>query len=316
MGSSQSVVKVKDHDDRIANGTIRDFDGQNRVHFDGYWIRYYDVPNTLAYKKDLIDSLARRVFHHAEPGINTPGNRLNEVRAAYEQEPDPAKKRVRAAMLAGALLNRGTDILTHMVELEQIGVNVRPDNELLKECGRCFMGALEYGRYIRPITGKEGLDELWGEPFKAFTMSVEKFHETRYLKIAMAMQAVDQICDRLMSMFQPLAMFSPLLPMLRELADSAKLSTETMRSDVEIIDVWPRFVAALDCLNAFELEIPEGADRREYTLARRGLELIREGGALMAHLANLRVPMPRTTREFLERCDAFAERFLLRVRSS
>lgn len=295
--------------ENAANGTIRTIDGQERVLFDGYWIRHYSVPNTLAYKKELIDALTRRVFHHAEPGINTPGDRLEEVRTAYDEESDPVKRRVLAAMLAGALMNRGTDILTRVVELEQIGVSVNPDNELLKECGLCFMGALEYGRHIRPITGREGLDELWGEPFKAFTMSVDQFLETRYLKIALTMKAIDDIAGKLTTLFTDVEMFRHVLPLIAELAASARLASETMRSDKENIEVWPRFVAAADRLQAAEPVVPEGADRRQYTFARRGLALIVEGGQLMIDLANLRVPMPKTTREFLERCDQFAERF-------
>ena len=64
----------------VANGTIRQIDGLDRIYYDGYWIRYYDVPNNLTYKKSLIDQLTRRVFHHVETGINTPGNKLEEVR--------------------------------------------------------------------------------------------------------------------------------------------------------------------------------------------------------------------------------------------
>jgi hypothetical protein len=296
--------------DRIGNGTIRKIDGQHRVFYDGYWIRHYDVPNTLAYKKVLIDSLTRRVFHHAEPGINTPGERFQEVRAAYDSEADAAKKRVLAAMLAGALMNRGSDILTRIVELEQLGVSVKPDNELVRECGRCFMGALEYGRHTRPVTGREGLDELWGEPFKAFTMSVEQFLETRYIKIALTMRAIDTICERLTAMLGRIPIFAPLMPLLRELAEASKLASETMRSDVENIDIWPRFVAAADRLNCAEITVPAGTDRKQHTMARRGLALIREAGETMIHLANLRVPMPKTTGEILEHCDRFEQRFL------
>ena len=176
----------------VANGTIRQIDGLDRIYYDGYWIRYYDVPSNLAYKKSLIDQLTRRVFHHVEPGINTPGNKLEEVRSKYESEANSSRKRVLAAMLAGALLNRGADILTRIVELEQIGVSIKPDNELLRECGLCFMGALEYGKYIRVKHGREGLEELWGEPFRAFTTPVERFLESRYIKIAQTMHEIDQ----------------------------------------------------------------------------------------------------------------------------
>ena len=293
-----------------ANGTLREIDGQSRIYFEGYWVRHYDVPHSRAYTKSLIDSLTRRVFHHAEHGINTPGDRLDEVRGAFETERDPAKKRVLAAMLAGACLNRGSDILTRVVELEQIGVVVDPDNDLLQECGRCFMWALEYGRLIRPLTGHEGLDELWGEPFKAFSLSVEKFLESRYLKLALTMRAIDSVRDQVMKMYAGIGFFSPFMPLIIELADSAKCACETLRTDTNYVEIWPRFVAAADRLQATEAEVPPGADRRQYTLARRGVALIREGGRLIIDMANLRVPMPKTTRDYLERCERFRERFV------
>ncbi len=293
-----------------ANGTIREIEGKSRVYYDGYWVRHYDVPDSRAYTKSLIDSLTRRVFHHAEHGINTPGDRLDEVRTAFDAEQDPAKKRVLAAMLAGACLNRGADILTRVVELEQIGVTVEPDNELLQECGRCFMWALEYGRLIRPMTGHEGLDELWGEPFKAFSMSVDAFLETRYVKLALTMHAIDSVRDQILQMYAGLGYFAPFMPLITELAESARSASETLRSDEDYLRVWPRFVAAADRLLATEPEVPPGADRKLYTLARRGVTLIHEGGRLIIDLANLRVPMPKATRDYLDRCERFRERFV------
>ena len=60
------------------NGTVRDLGGKKRVHYEGYWIRYYPPPEeTLTARKNLIEQLARRTFHHTEAGINTPGDRLD-----------------------------------------------------------------------------------------------------------------------------------------------------------------------------------------------------------------------------------------------
>ncbi len=295
--------------EEIANGTVRNLDGEDRVYYDGYWIRYYDIPDSLSYKKQLIDQLTRRVFHHTEPGINTPSDRLNEVRSAYEAEQDPFRKRVLAAMLAGAMLNRGSDILTHMVELEEMGVRVSPDNELIKECGRCFMGALEYGKYIRPATGREGLDELWGEPFKVFTMPVKQFLASRYIKIAQTMQEIDAIFTKLSVMFEHSSMFSHMVPTIRELGDSAKLAAETMRTDARIIEIWPRFVGASDRISATGANLPEDSIKKQAALGERGIQLIRDGASLIIIHANTRIPMPKSTKEFLQRCDSFVEKY-------
>lgn len=295
--------------EEIANGTVRKINGEDRVYFDGYWIRYYDMPDSLGYKKQLIDQLTRRVFHHTEPGINTPSDRLNEVRTAYESEQDPYRKRVLAAMLAGAMLNRGSDILTHMVELEEMGVRVNSDNELIKECGRCFMGALEYGKYIRPATGREGLDELWGEPFKVFTMPVKQFLASRYIKVAQTMREIDAITEKLATTFGNSPIFSHLAPTIRDLGASAKLAAETLRSDTRIIEIWPRFVGATDRISSATPNLPKESRKKQHALGQRGLQLIQEGAKLIINHANTRIPMPKSTRDFLDRCDAFAEKY-------
>ena len=297
----------------VANGTIRDIDGQERVYYEGYWIRHYNVPNNLTYKKSLIDQLTRRVFHHVEPGINTPGNKLEEVRRKYETEGNALRKRVLAAMLAGALLNRGADILTHIVELEQLGVTINPENELIKECGLCFMGALEHGKHIRVKHGREGLEELWGEPFRAFTTPVERFLESRYIKIAHTMREIDDLTDKMHEVFALAPMFSGLVQLIEELAVSGKNTMETLRSDPAIIEIWPCFVSASERVADCKPMLPEDATRREYALGKRGLDIIHRCGTLIEDLTNYRIPMPRTTQTLIDDCDRFRDKYGARL---
>ena len=297
----------------VANGTIRNVDGQERIYYDGYWIRYYDVPNNLVYKKSLIDQLTRRVFHHVETGINTPGNKLEEVRSRYETENNSSRKRVLAAMLAGALLNRGADILTRVVELEQIGVSIKPDNELLRECGLCFMGALEYGKYIRVKHGREGLEELWGEPFRAFTTPVERFLESRYIKIAQTMQEIDQLVEKMDAVFAKSTIFGNLVKLIEELAVSGKNTMETLRSDPAIIDIWPRFVSASEQVADCKPRLDEDATRREHALGKRGIDIFHRCGTLIEDLTNYRIPMPKTTHTLIQDCDQFKEKYAHRL---
>ena len=118
-----------------ADGDRRVTDDIEYIYYDGYWIRYYaPLEDTLANRKRLIDSLTRRAFHHTEAGINTPGSSLELAREAYEQETDPERKRINAAMLAGALFNRATDLFTTIVELGEKGVKVSHGNELMDLC--------------------------------------------------------------------------------------------------------------------------------------------------------------------------------------
>ncbi len=303
------VASAKVLSAEISNGKLKNFDGVERIYYDGYWIRYYTANDTLARKKRLIDQLARRVFHHTESGINTPGPKLEEVRAAYENEENSARRRVLAAMLAGALLNRGVDILTKIVELEETGVAVNKDNELLKDCGRCFLGALEYGKYIRPTRAKEGLEELWGEPFKAFTMSMGEFYETRYIKLAQTMRDIDLVSKILSELFSEASSFAEVLPKIRELAECCKEVTETMRSDPAMFEIWPHYVSIAEELRTFRPKPREGATNAERAMGRRGKELILAGVDLMNDMASMRIPPPRTTQSFIQKCEVFGSKY-------
>ena len=168
--------------------------GLEHIFYGGYWIRYYaPLEDTLANRKRLIDSLTRRAFHHTEAGINTPGKSLELARAAYESEVDPERKRINAAMLAGALFNRATDLFTTIVELGEKGVQVSHGNELMRQCSDCFQEALTLGQQVKHHSGCEGIDEVWGEPFKAFTMPVADFYQSRFIKIAQSMREIDQV---------------------------------------------------------------------------------------------------------------------------
>ncbi|RLW70731.1 MAG: hypothetical protein B6D71_05280, partial [gamma proteobacterium symbiont of Stewartia floridana] len=151
------------------------------------------MEDSLETKKYLIDALTRRLFNHVEHGINIPGDRLDEAREAYEDEQDEDLKRVKGAMLAGALFNRGTQIFRKLVKLEDESIKSGKGREMLHECGQYLLEALELGKLVKHRSGDEGIDELWGEPFRAFTVPIESFYETRYIKIAQTMYDIDRI---------------------------------------------------------------------------------------------------------------------------
>ncbi len=287
------------------NGATRVIDGKRVVHYDGYWIRHYDVPqNEDAARRELIDQLTKRVFHHTEPGINTPGYKLKDARAAYERQTDPRRRRVNAAMLAGALLNRGSDIFNIIFELKQRGIEIAFDNELLRECEACFLEAFELGKQVLHYSGEEGLDELWGEPLKAFYMPISDFYESRYIKIALSMSAIDQIAAKLTQTFSTIGPFQGIAARVAAYAKAAKLESETMKTDPAIFSVWPEFVAAGDELYHFEPQ--PGATETQSQCIAHGLELVREGKKIIEWVAFARVPMPKTARNFIDRCDKYA----------
>lgn len=292
--------------EKTPNGTRRDIDGNPCVYYDGYWIKRYEPPaDSLEAKKRLIHALTRRLFNHVEHGINIPGIRLDEARDAYKRATDPELKRVNRAMLAGALFNRAADIFTKVVELQSVGVEIAPDDALMHECGQCLLEALKLGRMVRHRGGDEGIDELWGEPFKAFSISVEDFYESRYIKIAQTMRDIDRVADTLVDAMADEGLFPDIEPCIRELADAAKHKCETLRTDPVIFEVWPVFVVAGERLSRLSPKLPRHPSKEQKRRAKKACRLVRDGVALLQHTARARVPMPKSTREYMERCHQF-----------
>lgn len=290
----------------VENGMIQKIDGVEHIFFDDYWIRYYHPPEeSLAEKKKLLDALTRRTFHHTEPGINTPGEKLDEVRAAYENESDPARKRVNAAMLAGALFNRAADIFTAIVDLEESGIKITGDDELMLQCSSCLSEALSLSKNVNHHSGEKGVDELWGEPVKVFTMPIADYYCSRYRKIAQAMRDIDCIGEVIQSTLCYLQWFSQATPLIKDFISIAKCECEILRSDPNYLKIWPEFVADGEKIFAFRATIPENASNRLERHIKRGTILLRSGKNLIAWIANVRVPMPESTANYLEECAKY-----------
>jgi hypothetical protein len=290
----------------IPMGQRQIVDGRLRVFYYGYWIKAYEVPaDTLLAKKRLIEALTRRLFNHVEYGINVPGSRLGEARRAFDGETDPASRRIKGAMLAGALFNRATDVFTKLVELQALGVSIDADNALMRECGDHLQEALTVGKMVLHRSGDEGIDELWGEPFKAFAFPIEAFYNSRYIKIAQSMQAIDSICDELAKAFAGVACLHGIEPLVQELGRTAKIKCETLRTDEDIFDVWTSFVVAGERLIGFvPPRPPEGVTPEAQELA-EGRALLVDGKNLIVSISRARVPMPKSTHELLERCTRY-----------
>ena len=292
--------------EEIENGSRKEFDGVTKVHYDGYWIKCYEPPaDNLKAKKKLIQSLTRRLFNHMEHGINIPGKLLDEVRAAYEAENDIKKKRVKGAMLAGALFNRAADIFTHLVELEASGVKILPENDLMHTCGVCLQEALEYGKLVKHRNGDEGIDELWGEPFKAFIMSVEDFYESRYLKISMTMKNIDQMADYMIGCIHNDPRFHGLGELILHYATVAKRKCETLRTDDDIFDVWSDFVVAGEDIKNFNSESYSSSETDGLMDELYIKHVLKEGVRLIAFITRARTPMPKSTQNYFTECERF-----------
>lgn len=299
-----------------AEATRRMIAGQERVFYDGYWIKTYPVSgDSLDAKKRLIEALTRRLFNHTEHGLNIPGTRLAEARRGYEAETDPPRRRVKAAMLAGALFNRATDIFRKLVELQADGVEIRSDDALMRECGRCLLDAMELGRFVLHRSGEEGIDELWGEPFRAFSIPIEDFYESRYIKIGQAMRGIDRIGEAMVANFTRIPAFAAIEAPIDDFVRAARIKTETLRTDPDIFDVWAQLVTAGERLANFTPQAAAKSTKRQENRqeGRRlhsvsdGLQLIRNGRDLIFYIARARTPMPKSTHDYIERCIRYLE---------
>src|SRR5262249_37649654 len=154
-------------------------------------------------------------------------------------------------------------------------------------------------------SGEEGLDELWGEPFKAFTFPIEAFYTSRYIKIAQSMQAIDGIREELAASVADLPMFDGIDRLLREFAHAAKIKCETLRTDAEIFDVWTSFTVSAEQLSDFRPLVAPDASQAEQQRAAQGMQLIESGRDVISYITRARVPMPKTTRELAERCERY-----------
>lgn len=307
MNSAQTLASPSLSTDTPQEGTRRIIDGKERVYYDGYWIKTYPVPaDTLEAKKKLIEALTRRLFNHTEHGLNIPGTRLNEARSSYETETDPSRQRVKGAMLAGALFNRAADIFRKLVELQSCGIEILSDNPLMRECGKCLLDAMELGRCVLHRSGEEGIDELWGEPFRAFSIPLEDFYESRYIKIGQTLRDIDRISKVMIDTFSGIPAFAEIEGPVCDLATAAKIKTETLRTDADIFDVWARMVTAGERLADIEWHSAPGANTVPFTFnLHDGLQLIRQGRDLIFYISRARTAMPKSTREYIERCAAY-----------
>jgi hypothetical protein len=126
MNNVHRLERPPTYDSPPPEGTRRIVNDEERVLYDGYWIKTYPVPgDSLQAKKLLIEALTRRLFNHTEHGLNIPGMPPRRSPAEpIRRRTTRRRRRVKAAMLAGALFNRATDIFRKLVELQADGIEI------------------------------------------------------------------------------------------------------------------------------------------------------------------------------------------------
>ena len=147
---------------------------------------------------------------------------------------------------------------------------------------------------------------MWGEPFKAFSIPLEDFYESRYVKIAMTLRDIDLLAEAMVATFEPLPCFKGVEPHIHEFASAAKIKTETLRTDPDIFDVWANLVTAGERLANFHPVIADEDSETERRRASFGVQIICNGRDLIFHITRARVSMPKSTQEFVARCAHYA----------
>jgi hypothetical protein len=177
----------------------------------------------------------------------------------------------------------------------------------MRQCSACFQEALTLGRQVKHHSGCEGIDEVWGEPFKAFTMPIADFYQSRFVKIAQSMREIDLVADCMIEIFCSQTLFAGLEELVVNYATAARQAAETMKKDPCIFQVWPNFVALGELLDAYQPEVPEDADQILRMRMAYGRDLIREGRRLTGYIAGARVTMPKSTRAYIEKCHRYGD---------
>ena len=133
---------------------------------------------------------------------------------------------------------------------------------------------------------------------------MDRFFESRYIKLAQTFKPIDCIIDRMLEVFSVVEGFDGVLPMLEELREAAKTEVETMRRDEVIYEVWPRYVASKEAIANFKpCGLSSHEDRLRYW--EDGLRLLHMGKDVISHLSGVRVPMPVTTANYMANCDLY-----------
>ena len=82
-----------------------------------------------------------------------------------------------------------------------------------------------------------------------------------------------------------------------------------MHTDADIFDVWSSFVASAERLTAFKPTLSTDPSPAELQRAAEGAQLVRAGKDLVSDMTRARASMPKSTREWLERCDHYRQSF-------
>jgi len=88
-------------------------------------------------------------------------------------------------------------------------------------------------------------------------------------------------------------------------ARAGRIECEMMKSDPDFFLNWPEFVTLKEQIREFEPVPPTGLSALAGAQLQRGCRLLYDGADLISYMAGVRVPMPKSTREYLRALDDF-----------
>jgi hypothetical protein len=119
------------------------------------------------------------------------------------------------------------------------------------------------------------------------------------------MRGIDEIAEALFETFNAQPLFPGIDGVIWSFARAAKINCETLRDDPDIFDVWSDFVVAGEKLCSYGPE--SGTTAAETLLLERGQRLLVNARDLVLAITLARVPMPKSTRTFIDRSRTYRQ---------
>ena len=139
-------------------------------------------------------------------------------------------------------------------------------------------------------------------------MSMADCYESRYAKIAQTMRDIDRIADALVEQIEGderLRGAKPLVARVRSICEGGDGDDAHGSGDLRRVARIRRMRRATARISP---PAPVPSDEIVQRRIEDGLRLLHEGKSLLTYLAGARVPMPKSTREFLDLCRRYEER--------
>ena len=119
------------------------------------------------------------------------------------------------------------------------------------------------------------------------------------------MKAIDNVADHMVSTFKAIPGFDKAKDGILDYAQAARQESEIMKSDPDFFYSWPEFVTLAARIKQYEPSTDSDKTNLEEVHG-WGKRLLSEGTDLISYMAGVRVPMPKSTRQYLDKLEQFS----------